>query len=141
MNLAKLIGDCRKIMCVEEKACVGVPAGTILLNREGTATKSPRCPNCGSWINHWHRLSGQQVPNAGCCAIKDCSGRTNDGKLASIEGCHVTIKDSDDKRVFIAPICKCCNQKKDGEELVLSRAMTLVWSNVQETCDMLKAID
>ena len=50
----------------------------------------------------------------------------------------MTIKDSDEKRIFITPACKCCNQKKDGEELFLSRPMTLVWGNVQKTCDKLK---
>lgn len=137
-NMSKLIADCINILRAKEEACVVVPAGTVLLNREGTATKSPRCPNCGSWINHWHRLSGQQVPSAGCCAIKDCTGCKKDGKLASIEGCHVTIKGCKDQRVFIAPICQCCNHKADEAELVLSKSMTLVWSNVQETCGKLK---
>jgi hypothetical protein len=115
-----------------------VPAGTVLVNRNGTAKKSLKCSNCGSWIKHWETLSEQDAPSAGDCAVVGCTGRTKDGKLAEIEGCHVMIKDSDVKRVFIAPLCKCCNNKEDGTELKLSRAMILVHANVQETCGKLK---
>ena len=115
-----------------------VPAGTVLVNRNGTAKKSPKCPNCGSWIKHWETLSEKDSPPAGDCAIVGCKGKTKDGKLAEIEGCHVIIKNSDDKRVFIAPLCKCCNNKADGTELNLSRDMILVHANVQETCGSLK---
>ena len=115
-----------------------VPAGTVLVNRNGTAKKSPKCPNCGPWIKHWETLSENDVPLAGDCAVVGCTGRTKDGKLAEIEGCHVMIKGSDDKRVFIAPLCKCCNNKEDGAELKLSRDMILVRANVKETCGELK---
>lgn len=114
-----------------------VPAETVLVNRNGTAKKSPKCPNCGPWIKHWETLSEKAAPSAGDCAVVGCTGRTKDGKLAEIEGCHVMIKDSDDKRVFIAPLCKCCNNKADGTELKLSRGITLVWANMQETCGKL----
>ena len=115
-----------------------VPAETVLVNRNGTAKKSPKCPNCGPWIKHWETLSENDVPLAGDCAVVGCTGRTKDGKLAEIEGCHVMIKGSDDKRVFIAPLCKCCNNKEDGTELKLSRDMILVRANVKETCGELK---
>ena len=114
-----------------------VPAGTVLVNRNGTAKKSQKCSNCGPWIKHWETLSEQDAPSAGDCAVVGCTGRTKGGKLAEIEGCHVMIKDSDDKRVFIAPLCKCCNNKADGTELKLSRGITLVWANMQETCGKL----
>lgn len=139
INTAKLVADCKKLLRLKKDACIIVPVRTILINKNGTAKKSPSCPNCGSWINHWHRLSGQQVPSAGCCAIKGCTGRTEEGKIADIEGCHVTITGCKDQHVFIVPICQCCNHKADGAELVLSKQMTLVWSNVQETCGKLKA--
>lgn len=114
------------------------PAGTVLVNRNGTAKKSPKCPNCGSWIKHWETLSDENAPMAGDCAVVGCTGKTEDGELAEIEGCHVMIKGSDNKRVFIAPLCKCCNNKADGAELELSRDMILVRANVQETCEELK---
>ena len=123
---------------IKETACVSVPAGTVLINKSGTSKTSPCCPNCGSWIDHWERISGKTVPTPGNCAIQGCTGRTKDGKLARIEGCHVTIKGYTDQRVFIAPICQCCNQKGDGAELVLTKPMTLVWSNVRDTCGKLK---
>ena len=115
-----------------------VPSETVLINRNGTAKKSPACPNCGPWVKHWETLSGEKIPANGDCAVEGCDGKTKEGKLAEIEGCHVMIKGSDDKRVFIAPLCTCCNNKADGAELKLSRGMTLVWANVQETCGKLK---
>ena len=118
-----------------------VPAGTVLINRNGTAKKSRECPNCGPWIRHWETLSDKNAPGAGDCAVAGCTGKTKNGKLAEIEGCHVMIKGSDDKRVFIAPLCECCNNRADGAELVLARCMTLVHANVEETCEKLKPED
>lgn len=115
-----------------------VPAETVLINRNGTAKKSPNCPNCGSWIRHWQTLSGESIPANGDCAVVGCKGITKEGKPAEIVGCHVMRKDDKDKKVYIAPLCECCNNKADGTELVLSRNMTLVYANVQETCGKLK---
>ncbi len=137
-TLEELIEDYLLNGSVEKTLCVHVPANTVLLNRNGTSKRSPQCPNCGPWIDHWHKFSNENVPSAGCCAIKGCTGRTKDGHLARIEGCHVTIKGHTDQRVFIAPICQCCNHEPDGAEMVLARPMTLVWSNVQDTCDQHK---
>lgn len=137
-TFAVLLNDQIQKGLIRKNACVSVPVGTVLLNQNGTSKRSPSCPNCGSWIDHWKRISGKAVPTPGNCAIQGCTGRTKDGKLARIEGCHVTIKGHADQRVFIAPICQCCNQKENGAELVLTRPMTLVWSNVQDTCGKLK---
>ena len=123
---------------IKKNSRVFVPAGTVLINRNGTAKKCKKCKNCGAWITHWETLSGEKIPANGDCAVEGCDGKTKEGKLAEIEGCHVMIKDSDDKRVFIAPLCTCCNKKADGAELKLSRSMTLVWANMQETCGKLK---
>ena len=114
-----------------------VKKGTVLINREGSAKKSQKCPNCGSWIRHWETLSDNGAPSDGNCAVVDCNGKTKDGKPAEIVGCHVMIKDDMDKKVYIAPLCACCNNKADGTELVLSRDVTLVRANVQETCGKL----
>ena len=138
-TLEELIEDYLLNGSVEKTLCVHVPANTVLVNRNGTSKMGPSCPNCGPWIDHWQKISGKSAPNAGHCAIKGCTGRTKDGSPAQMEGCHVTIKGCEDKRIFIVPICQCCNHKPDGAELVLSKSMTLVWGNVQNTCEKLKA--
>ena len=115
-----------------------VSAGTVLINRNGSAKQSKACPNCGPWIRHWERLSGEDVPSAGDCAAVGCDGKTKEGKPAEIVGCHVMLKDDKDKQVYIAPLCTCCNNTDEDAELVLSRDVTLVHANVQETCGKLK---
>ena len=117
------------------------PAGTILINVNGTAGKSPKCPNCGPWINHWHILSDKEIPDDGDCSIKDCDGLTEkkDGKPRRkqvIEGCHVKIK-GEDGVVYIAPLCHGCNLSPDGTELTLKRSTILVKANVRESCGKL----
>lgn len=126
---------------VKKNSCKPVSAGTILINVNGTAKKSPTCPNCGAWINHWHMLSDQQIPSDGDCPIKGCDGLTKkDGdkpqKKQVIEGCHVRIKDGGDI-VYIAPLCHGCNMSADGTELELDRDITLVRANVHGSCGKL----
>jgi len=123
---------------IKENSRIFVSAGTVLINRNGTAEKSKVCPNCGPWIKHWETLSEKNAPKAGDCAVAGCTGKTKAGKSAEIEGCHVMIKGSDNKRVFIAPLCTCCNNTADDTELKLSKGMTLVWANAQQTCGKLK---
>lgn len=120
---------------VRYNACKKIPAGTVLLNRNGTADQSPRCPNCGAWINHWHVMSQEVIPEDGCCVV--CKGVDKDGNKQPIEGCHVMLTDPHDRRVFIAPLCKMCNAKH-GQQLTLSRQVTLVWANSSETCGKLQ---
>ena len=123
---------------VKESSCHGVSAGAVLINRSGTTEKSPTCPNCKSWIHHWEVLSDEVRPTAGNCPICGCSGLTEKGEKAQIFGCHVTIKDGDDAKVYIAPLCQCCNNKAIGTEMTLKRDITLVKANVAETCAKLK---
>ena len=112
--------------------------GDVLINRSGTTEKSPTCPNCKSWIRHWEVLSDEVRPTAGNCPICGCSGLTEKGERAQIFGCHVTIKDGDDAKVYIAPLCQCCNNKAIGTEMTLKRDITLVKASVAETCAKLK---
>lgn len=126
---------------VKENSCKKVSAGTILINANGSAEKSPSCPNCGTWINHWHVLSGLPVPPDGDCPIKDCDGLTKkEGdkprKKQVVEGCHVRIKNGGNI-VYIAPLCHGCNMSADGTELELDRDITLVRANVQGSCGKL----
>lgn len=124
-----------------EKACVKVPAGTILINVNGSSEISAKCENCGSWIKHWEKLSDKTSPEAGDCAVVGCNGKTEKGRKADIEGCHVRIKDPDENRTFIAPLCECCNHKAKNSELTLKRETVLVWANVSATCAKLRSYD
>jgi len=121
---------------VMNRSCEKVPAFTVVANCKGDSDRSPSCPNCGSWIQHWHALSGESVPAVGDCATLGCDGKTEDGLPAPIVGCHVRIKGEKDRYEYIAPLCQCCNNKK-GATLVLGRETTLVRANVSETCSQL----
>ena len=114
-----------------------VPAGTVLINRNGTSKRSDRCDNCGAWIQHWNVLSGDPIPSVGDCPIVGCDGKSKDGVVQPIEGCHVMIK-GEGQTVYIAPLCKSCNHRADGEEMVLGRETTLVLANMAASCGKLK---
>lgn len=114
------------------------PKGMVLINKNGSSKTSKVCPNCGPWIKHWERLSGQKAPNDGDCAVEKCDGKTEKGHLARIEGCHVIVKDGTDKSVYIAPLCESCNHRAEGTELKLKRDVLLVKANVSESCAKLK---
>lgn len=132
--------DFLKVSRVKESSCKAVPAGTILINRRNTSKTSLHCPNCGSWIKHWTVLSDQTIPAKGDCAVSGCNGRTKNGDLAEIVGCHVMIKktgNDEDRNVYIAPLCESCNLRADGDEMTLKRDVVLVRANVAETCDRL----
>lgn len=124
-------------MLVKKDAIKKVVAFTTVHNENGTADKSPRCSNCGPWKEHWHKISEEAIPRDGCCAVFGCTGLDSKGNKHPIEGCHVTIKNSSDDRVYIVPLCKGCNAKH-GKDLILGKGMTLVWANVASTCGRLK---
>ena len=131
--------EARKIVnnaLIMEFSRARVSAVTAVVNCCGDSDRSPRCPNCGSWIQHWHALSGERIPAVGDCATLGCDGKMKDGFPAPIVGCHVRIKDADDQSEYIAPLCQCCNNKK-GVTLILSRSTTLVRANTSETCSKL----
>ena len=121
---------------IRAASCIEVPKGTVLINRNGTSKTSPKCKNCGAWIDHWHELSGLPIPADGDCPVEGCDGCSKEGVIQPIEGCHVMIK-GEGKMVYIAPLCKPCNHLADGAEMTLSRATLLVQANVAQTCDRL----
>lgn len=102
-----------------------VSTTAVLKNENGTSTR-PNCA-CGSWIDHWEKLSGLK---AGICSVDGCN-------LAGTEGAHITrpkAKDEDYRmHSFIVPMCKAHNGKH-GETLISKSGITFVWANVQKTC-------
>ena len=125
---------------VKNNARITVPKGTVLINKNGSSKTSKVCPNCGTWISHWKKLSGKDLPKDGDCAVAMCDGKTKNGHLAKIEGCHVIIKGETDNSVYIAPLCESCNHCAEGTNLQLKRDTVLVRANVSETCSKLKVV-
>lgn len=132
METRKMVNNALVAVSSQKK----VPAFTVVVNCEGNSDRSPRCPNCGPWIQHWHILARERIPVAGDCATLGCNGKTEEGLPAPIVGCHVRIKNAEDQYEYITPLCKCCNNKK-GATLILRRATTLIRANVSETCSKL----
>lgn len=81
--------------------------------------------NCGSWIKHWENFYGKPAP--GLCAVDGCHGR-------DIVGGHVQKVDSDDRRTYIAPICRNCNNQRGAILDVLVGFAPLAPANVSQTC-------
>jgi len=90
-------------------------------NINGTSDKT--C-ECGSWIDHWKKFSGQSLP--AFCPTVGCYNK-------SLVGAHVQKDSYSDNKWYIVPLCSTCNGKK-GESLDISDTYNLVSANVSETC-------
>lgn len=92
-------------------------------NVVGSAGRSPSCPNCGPWIEHWQLLSGHVHST---CSVKGCNNP------ASV-GAHVTILFSLDDKQHIIPMCSEHNGKHGGV-LEAKPGTIFVRANVAESC-------
>lgn len=78
---------------------------TLWSNKAGTGDRSD-C-RCRTRIEHWKLGTGnEELPKE--CAVYGCHN-------APEVGAHVYKKNSNDKREYIVPLCKCCNNKKNWE--------------------------
>jgi hypothetical protein len=93
-------------------------------NLGGSSSKSPSCPNCGSWLNHWSSNGGGKIPSS--CSVKGC---TED----NVVGGHVIKVSIVDKKRYIIPICKKCNGR-NNVIFDIKESRKLVLANVDETC-------
>lgn len=89
-------------------------------NAGGTADKACKC---GSWLDHWKKFSGQNVPTY--CPAKDCYEK-------ELVGAHVKKNNSTDTKSYIVPLCNKYNSKDEAFEI--SDTYGLVSANVAETC-------
>lgn len=92
-------------------------------NVDGT---SDNICNCGSWLNHWKKYSGQSLPNR--CPVNGCTKKPE-------VGAHVQ-KESPfnlDKSWYIVPLCNDCNAQTGGS-MEIDDSIALVPANVSETC-------
>lgn len=88
-------------------------------NLNGTSRN--KC-NCGSWLQHWRKLSGSFTVG---CSNANCWGSAE-------VGAHVQKKYGTDNGWYIVPLCKSCNGKSDNFNVGL--LTTFVSANVAKSC-------
>ena len=106
-------------------------------NVKGSSEKSPKCGNCGPWIDHWQNMSGKIAIE---CAVVGCDS------CAEV-GAHVTRPkaQNDDYKThpYIIPMCRSHNGEH-GKVLKSKPGTTFVWAS-QEACknstDVLSDLD
>jgi len=77
---------------------------------------------CGSWLNHWTRISGSMVR---MCIVKGCNN-------FDMVGSHIQKVDSEDQDIYIIPLCK--KHSESDEVLEIFNDIPLVSANVKTTC-------
>ena len=78
------------------------------LNYSSENFPKPTC-KCKTWIFHWEINKYPEGKKAGFC--RGCGKRFDHSELC---GGHVIKVDSSDKKIYIIPLCKSCNAKKDA---------------------------
>jgi len=94
------------------------------LNKKGwknkIGTSDRKCPVCGSWKEHWIKLSRQEFDGL-TCSKEGCSNKAEDGA-------HI-IRQPNYQEEWIAPLCAKCNNPNNTEpfnlrvETILVRAV------------------
>ncbi len=92
---------------------------TNYLVKNVNGTTGLRC-KCASWLDHWRQNSKQKRRT---CAVIGCSNTAQ-------VGAHLRSADRrTDRRWWIAPLCKRCNNSKNRKEMFLDRRVVLVSAN------------
>ena len=79
---------------------------------------------CGSWLDHWKKFSGQTLPQF-CPQVK-CTEKSE-------VGAHVQKDSTTDKNWYIIPLCNTHNGET-GNSLIISGYLNLVSANISDTC-------
>jgi len=79
--------------------------------------------NCGSWLRHWEKFSGQTTS---FCTVTSCLNKY-------VVGAHVQKTDSTNSKWYIVPLCTAHNRYQG--ELEVSEAYAMVSANRSETCE------
>lgn len=85
-------------------------------------TSQNKC-NCGSWLAHWERFTGESIP--AYCPELGCMQKPE-------VGAHVQKDGSTDRNWYIIPLCNTHN-KQVGGSLIVSD-ISLASANVANTC-------
>ena len=81
---------------------------TKVQNKRGTATRSPKCNVCGSWIEHWFNKTGASALTRIFTSYARCKNSTD------VEGAHVVLSNNPNGPEYIVPLCHECNTKDYG---------------------------
>ena len=90
--------------------------------RSVNGSSQKKC-NCGSWLKHWEKFSGQ---TANFCPVENCLEM-------DLDGAHVQKDDAHDENWYIFPLCGKLNAAKE-KPLEVSDRYELVSANISETC-------
>lgn len=91
-------------------------------------TSQHQC-SCGSWLNHWKKLSGKM---ANKCAATGCNGTDLVGGHVQESSGPSLFRKKNGNDWYIIPICKGCNLKTEIYEV--DDTVDLVSANVSKTC-------
>ena len=94
--------------------CISFDKEVCVQHKGKTRERSPRCRNCGAWINHWQNFAGN-IP-AECCVIPCAKERTlgyflgQRGRGTPDRAAHVihVLGETDDTE-FLIPVCESDN--------------------------------
>ena len=89
-------------------------------NHRGSAELT--CPNCGTWLAHWAKLSGLK---ASICAVDGCR------MSGDIVG--APVRKAGDSAVYIVPLCRAHNAN-EGEMLAEGYAAQFQPASVAKSC-------
>ncbi len=92
----------------------------IVKNVNGTEDNTCQC---GSWLNHWKRYSGQSLPVT--CPVIGCKNKPE-------VGAHVQVSSATDNKWYIIPLCVMHNNTRGGSAAIGDVQLAL--ANVSETC-------
>lgn len=95
----------------------------IVQNVKGSSERSPKCPNCGPWIQHWKILTGKEPKR---CAVHHCK------ETANLVGGHVKSAAEKEGGWFIVPLCRDHNNKPGRYNIIKDTPQAP--ANVAESC-------
>ncbi len=92
-------------------------------NADKTNDLSPQ--GFSSWLEYWENYPPKKIPAEYCCPA--CGNHT---QKCDLVGAHVEKVGSTDKQMYIVPLCRTCNSKKEQLGMFSVDATLLVPSNL-----------
>lgn len=95
-----------------------------MITVKNVPASSESCPNCGTWMDHWRKVSGERML---LCSNIKCRERATEGGHVQIEG---------KGHVFIVPVCRECIQLTTPFDI--PRSTRQVPANIAQSCGRLR---